>query len=101
MKRQRFKLFEYEHDADLCARGCGRGCSRNTYERGFADAMVYAGMLEDKRLKREQGRNYVAHRALHDILKSEATYDGVHGERGLVPLRKALRQVLRVLEGRD
>lgn len=32
----------YEHDDDLCARGCGRGCSRNTHQQGFADGVAFA-----------------------------------------------------------
>lgn len=35
------KVELYEHDDDLCARGCGKGCSRNTYAVGWSEARQY------------------------------------------------------------
>jgi len=36
----------YEHDDDLCARGCGRGCSQNQYNIGYTAAAEYVRKTE-------------------------------------------------------
>lgn len=40
----------YEHDDDLCARGCGVGCTRNTHAAGYADAAAYYTKRKDDEL---------------------------------------------------
>jgi hypothetical protein len=42
------KVELYDHDDDLCARGCGRGCSRNTHDVGFQDGVNFASRAAER-----------------------------------------------------
>jgi predicted RNA-binding Zn-ribbon protein involved in translation (DUF1610 family) len=48
-KKQTVEL--YEHDDDMCSRGCGRGCSRNQYHIGFSEGRAQMEEAEVKPLE--------------------------------------------------